>query len=162
MTNATDKTLSSKLRASLSTAICYLACAAPALAERVEATKVGPTEHPENPVIIGIFSVLNIIAGVAIVSTVVFSVWWFLTRKDDEDEEEGADSAEGKSESAETQSEAQAEANSEAASEAKVEETDAADKKDEVAAEVKDEAESSAEAAVEASESSAEEKGKND
>ncbi|MBU6452903.1 MAG: hypothetical protein KGS72_14045 [Cyanobacteria bacterium REEB67] len=140
MTNATDKTLSTKLGAFLSMAIFYLAWAAPALAEKVEATRVGLTEHPVNPVIIGIFSVLNVIAGIAIVSTIVFSVWWFLTRKDEEEEEEGADSTEAKKEGEETvpapseAGEAKAEEKAEEKSEAKAEEK-TEDNKDEAASE---------------------------
>jgi hypothetical protein len=45
-----------------------------------------PVQHPENPVIIGIFTVLNYIAGIAILAAVIFCGIWLYQRRGDDAE----------------------------------------------------------------------------
>ena len=102
----------------------------PALADKVEAVGQGQKEHPANQTLLAVFTGLNVIAGVAILATIVFGVIWFLQRRDDDDEEEEEEeeeleekAAENASKKAENISEAKAETKPEekAASETPVE-----------------------------------------
>ena len=71
-----------------SAAVLALSLNLPAYAEKIEAVGQATKEHPANPALLAVFTGLNVVAGVAILATIVFSVIWFLQRKDDDDEEE--------------------------------------------------------------------------
>lgn len=84
-----------RLRQLAGAAFLALSLNAPALAEKIEAIGEAKKEQVGNGAIIALFSVLNVIAGLAILSTIVFGVIWFLQRRDDDDEEEEEDEEEG-------------------------------------------------------------------
>jgi|GEM_PF-3890415 len=65
----------------LPTAVSFL-WQLPALAEKVEQTMSAPTKPPDN-FLLGVFTVLNYVAGIAILAAVVLCVIWFIQKRNE-------------------------------------------------------------------------------
>jgi flagellar biosynthesis/type III secretory pathway M-ring protein FliF/YscJ len=123
--NAPTVRFGARFKQSTGAAVLAFSLNLPALAEKIEATGAAKSEHPANEALLAVFSGLNVIAGVAILATIIFSVIWFLQRRDEDDEEEDDEEEELEEKAAENAAH-KAEAKSEVKSEEKATEiTDA-------------------------------------
>jgi len=115
------------------TALSFLMQCGPALAEKVEQTIYAKAQRPPDTFLLGLFTVLNYIAGIAILATLVFSVIWFFQKRNDPGETDTVDS-EAEAETAAATGEAKAADSAESkADENKSDETKAEETKSEEA-----------------------------
>ncbi|MBS1997631.1 MAG: hypothetical protein JSS86_15020 [Cyanobacteria bacterium SZAS LIN-2] len=97
----------------------FLLQSLPALAEKIEQTMSAPSKPP-NTALLGFFTIVNYVAGLAILAALVFGAIWFFQKRNDGEEDvvdaEGATVSESTTET-ESKSQAEAETKAEATSE---------------------------------------------
>jgi len=108
------------------TALSFLMQCGPALAEKVEQTISVKPVRPPDQFLLGLFTVLNYVAGIAIIAAVVCSLIWFLQKRNEPD----VDTVDNEA-AAETEAAAEAKADEKKAEEKKPDETKSEESKSE-------------------------------
>ncbi|MBS1993139.1 MAG: hypothetical protein JSS83_21635 [Cyanobacteria bacterium SZAS LIN-3] len=96
----------------------FLLQSLPALAEKIEQTMSAPSKPP-NTALLGFFTIVNYVAGLAILAALVFgAIWFFQKRNDGEEDVVDAEGATVSESTTETESKSQADAEAKPAADA--------------------------------------------